>query len=98
MHILTVAYGRPRDPEEFDRHYARIHRPLAEKLPGLEEFVTRHCSAIDGSQPPYYLIAELSFPSKASLDTALSLLEGQAAAADLENFAAGGVTMFAQYD
>ncbi|WP_037366111.1 EthD family reductase [Amycolatopsis orientalis] len=98
MYVLTVAYGRPEDAEAFDRHYARVHRPLAERVPGLVGFSARHCSALDGSEPPYYLVAELSFLTEDSLTEALSSPEGQAAAADLENFADGGVTMFVQYD
>ena len=42
---------------------------------------------------PYHLVAELSFDSMADLQAGLASPEGQAAAADLANFATGGVTL-----
>jgi len=62
MHVLTVCYGHPADPAAFDAYYTSTHAPLAEKLPGMASFTYRHCESLDGSQPPYYLLAELSFP------------------------------------
>ena len=68
MHVLTVCYGHPADPAAFDSYYFSTHRPLAEKIPGLASFTARHCDSLDGSQPPYYLLAELSFASQEALD------------------------------
>ena len=59
MHVLTVCYGHPTDPAAFDAYYTSTHAPLAEKIPGMTSFTHRHCASPDGSQPPYYLIAEL---------------------------------------
>jgi uncharacterized protein (TIGR02118 family) len=98
MHVLTVCYGHPADPAAFDAYYESTHRPLAEKLPGLTSFTARHCESLDGSQPPYFLIAELAFPSREAMDAALSSPEGHAAAADVPNYATGGATMFAARD
>ena len=98
MHVLTVCYGHPADPAAFDAYYASTHRPLAEKLPGLDSFTARHCASLDGSAPPYYLIAELGFASQEALGAALESAEGQAAAADVANYADGGATMFVAYD
>ena len=55
-------------------------------------------SANVGSQPPYFLIAELSFPSQEAMGASLSSPEAQAANADVPNFATGGVTIFIAYD
>lgn len=98
MHVLTVGYGHPADPAAFDAYYQSTHRPLAGKVPGLLAFTARHCTALDGSVPPYHLVAELSFASQEALAAALASPEGQAAAADIANFADGGVTMFVQHD
>jgi uncharacterized protein (TIGR02118 family) len=98
MHVLTVCYGHPADPAAFDTHYMSTHVPLAEKLPGLDSFTYRHCASLDGSQPPYYLLAELSFASQEALGAAMASPEGQVAGADVANFATGGVTMFVAYD
>jgi uncharacterized protein (TIGR02118 family) len=72
--------------------------PLAEKIPGLASFTYRHCDSLDGSQPPYHLLAELSFASREALNVGLSSPEGAAAAGDVPNFATGGVTMFVAHD
>lgn len=98
MHVLTVCYGHPDDPAAFDAYYQGTHAPLVEKIPGLGGFTFRHCASLDDSPPPYYLIAELSFASREILIEALRSPEGQAAAADVANFADGGVAMFVAYD
>lgn len=98
MHVLTVCYGHPTDPAAFDAHYTNTHAPLAEKIPGMSSFTYRHTASLDGTQPPYYLIAELSFPSQEVMGAALGSPEAGAATADVPNFATGGVTMFVAYD
>jgi uncharacterized protein (TIGR02118 family) len=98
MHVLTVCYGHPADPAAFDAYYTSTHAPLAEKIPGMASFTHRHCVSLDGSQPPYYLLAELSFPSREAMNAALTSPESQAATADVPNFATGGVTIFVAHD
>jgi len=98
MHVLTVCYGHPADPAAFDAYYTSTHVPLAEKIPGMTSFTFRHCASLDGSQPPYHLLAELSFPSAEALNAGLASPEGAAAAGDVPNFATGGVTMFIAHD
>jgi uncharacterized protein (TIGR02118 family) len=98
MHVLTVCYGHPTDPAAFDAYYTSTHAPLAEKITGMTSFTHRHCASPDGSQPPYYLIAELSFPSLEAMNASQGSPEARAAAADVPNFATGGVTMFVAYD
>jgi uncharacterized protein (TIGR02118 family) len=51
--------------------------------------------ALAGTAP--HLVAILEFDSMADLGAALASSEGQAAAADLPNFASGGVTLL-MYD
>jgi uncharacterized protein (TIGR02118 family) len=98
MHILTVLYGQPDDPAAFDAYYTGTHVPLADKIPDLRNFTYRHCSSLDGSTPPYHLIAELSFDSLESLQSAMGSAEGQAAADDVPNFASGGATMMVAHE
>jgi uncharacterized protein (TIGR02118 family) len=98
MHVLTVCYGHPADPAAFDAYYTSTHAPLAEKIPDMASFTHRHCASLDGSQPPYYLIAELSFASQEAMGAALASPEAQAATADVPNFASGGVTIFVAHD
>jgi uncharacterized protein (TIGR02118 family) len=91
---LVVAYGHPTDPGAFDDHYASTHTPLAQKIPDLRRFEAgKVLGTADGSQAPYYLIAELLFDDLESLQSALGSPEGQAAAGDVGNFATGGATL-----
>ncbi len=91
---LVVAYGTPDDPAAFDEYYAATHVPLAEKIPDVRRFEWgKVVGTPDGSPAPYYFIAELWFDNAESLQAAFGSAEGQAAGADVANFATGGVTM-----
>jgi uncharacterized protein (TIGR02118 family) len=88
---FLVLYGRPHDPEAFDRHYRDVHIPLAKKLPGLRRYtISRDTTPVRGGEP-YYLVAELDWDDMPALQRALQSPEGQAAAADVPNLADGGV-------
>jgi len=91
---LVVAYGAPEDPAAFEAHYASRHRPLAEKIPGLQRFEAgKVLGTPDGSEAPYSFIAELWFESADALQAGMASDEGQAAAADVPTFASGGATL-----
>ena len=91
----TALYGHPEDPDAFDEHYARTHVPLVEKMPNLQRFEAAKVVATpDGIDLPYYLIAELYFEDLEQLQGGFVADEGQAVAADFQNFATGGVTLF----
>jgi uncharacterized protein (TIGR02118 family) len=91
---LIVAYGHPTDPEAFDQYYASTHVPLTEKIPNMQRFEAgKVLGTPDGSEPPYYFVAELAFDDSQALQAALGSPEGQAAAGDLANFATGGATL-----
>ncbi len=36
MHRLTVLYGHPTNPDEFDRYYHEVHIPIAKKNEGSQ--------------------------------------------------------------
>lgn len=94
MICLTVLYGQPTDPEEFDRYYRETHIPLASKIPNLKGYTLDKPTSINPEQKsPYHLIACLYFENMETLQSGLSSPEGQAAAGDVPNFATGGVTM-----
>ncbi len=91
---LVVAYGAPDDPAAFDEYYANTHDPLARKIPNLRRFETgKVLGTPDGSPPPYYFIAELWFEDVAELEASMASEGGQAAGADVANFATGGATL-----
>jgi uncharacterized protein (TIGR02118 family) len=90
---LTILYGKPTDPAAFDEHYANTHAPLASKIPGLQRYEWGKVNSLDGSEPPYYLIADLWYEDMAAMGAGMGSPEGTAAGADVENFASGGVTV-----
>ena len=95
MTRLTVLYGHPTDPAEFDRYYREVHIPLAKKMQGLKGWTIGKCEAATlGERPPYYMIVGLYADSRADLEATLASPEGQATIADVENFATGGATFF----
>ena len=92
MKRVIVKYGIPSDPVSFNNHYVSIHVPLVNKMPFIKSF-EYSCGSITSSDQDanYQLIAILSYDSQDELDKSLNSSEGQAAVADLENFATGGV-------
>ena len=92
---LIVLYGKPEDPSAFDAYYGSTHAPLAEKIPNLRRYEHgKALSSADGSEAPYHYFADLSFDDADALQAGMSSPEGEAAGADIANFATGGVTMF----
>jgi uncharacterized protein (TIGR02118 family) len=90
----TLLYGHPTDAGAFEKYYAETHLPIAAKMKGVDKLeLTKFISAPDGSKAAYYRMAELSFSNPAQLQETMGSPEGQAAVADLANFATGGVTM-----
>ena len=98
MAKLIALYKTPADPAAFDRYYRDVHTPIAKTVPGLRALeITRGGVHMLGGPSPYYLIAVLTFDSVAAIQAAMSTPEGQATAADLGNFASGGVdVLFAE--
>src|SRR5579875_1138055 len=91
---LVVAYGHPEDPAAFDRHYAETHVPLAQQIPNVRRFEAgRVLGTADGSDAPYYFIAELWFDDVEQLQASMDSAEGQAAGEDVGTFATGGATL-----
>jgi uncharacterized protein (TIGR02118 family) len=94
MMKITVLYGHPKSPDEFEKYYESTHLPLAGKIKGVDRLeLTKFISAPDGGKPAFYRMAELYFATQAQMEQSLGSAEGQAAVADFENFATGGVTV-----
>ena len=92
MAKVLALYKTPADPAAFDRYYYDVHVPIAKKTPGLRRYeVSRGTIGMLGGRSPYHLLAVLTFDSVADVQAALTSPEGQATAADIGNFATGGV-------
>ncbi|MEU1426562.1 EthD family reductase [Nocardia sp. NPDC005746] len=93
MYRLSILYGHPQDPAAFDEYYWNTHIPIAREMTGLKKWTIGHGESADPSQPsPYYLVVGLYADSRAELEAVLASPQGQAAVADVPNFATGGVT------
>jgi uncharacterized protein (TIGR02118 family) len=91
---LYAFYGSPDDPAAFDKHYRDVHTPLVLAMPNLVGFaVSRRMAAPAEGEPEHYVIAEMTFRDTAGMEASLASPEGEAAVADLANFATGGVTV-----
>lgn len=89
---LTVLYGHPINPAEFDRYYHETHIPIARKMKGLKGWTIGKCeSAKPGEPPAYYMIVGLYAETRADMEAILASPEGQATIADVPRFATGGV-------
>jgi uncharacterized protein (TIGR02118 family) len=95
MARLLVMYRTPQDTGAFDRYYAGTHVPLAKRLPGLRKYeISRGAVASPAGASDYHLIAILQFDHVPAIEAAVASPEGQAAVADLANFATGGADIF----
>ena len=91
---LSVLYGHPADPAAFEAYYLGTHLPLAAATPGLGRTeISKGLPGPDGAPPPFYRLFEAWFDSPAHLAAVSSTPAWQQVAADLPNFASGGVTL-----
>jgi len=93
MHKVLALYPPPKDPVHFKRYYEETHLPLAAQLPGL--LASRHTFSIEGvgSPSPYFCIWEGEFADAKAMGDSMESPMGQKVAADVANYATGGVTI-----
>jgi 4-carboxymuconolactone decarboxylase len=93
MHRVLALYPRPHDPAHFKKYYVEKHLPLAAQMPGL--LSSRYSFAIEGvgAPSPYFCVWEGEFASEAAMAAATQSEIGQKVAADVANYATGGVTI-----
>ncbi|GAB3261082.1 EthD domain-containing protein [Arthrobacter pigmenti] len=93
MYRVSILYGTPADQQAFDQYYREVHIPIAKRMRDLTGWTLTWVGQQDGDlAPAVHLIADLYAADKASMDAILASDEGQAAAADVGNFATGGIT------
>ena len=95
---LIALYSQPDDTDAFDAHYRDVHTPIVRRYPQIRAIRLTKAAGVGGRLATYYLIAEMTFDSRADLDEALASDAGQQSARDLRNFAAAGVTLFVADD
>ncbi len=91
---MSVIYGHPTDAAAFEQYYTETHMPLVAKMQGLRRFeASKVVGTPDGSKPAYYRMADLYFDSPDHMKQVMATPEARATAADLKNFATGGVKL-----
>jgi uncharacterized protein (TIGR02118 family) len=99
MYRLSVLYGVPKDPAEFDRYYREVHIPVARRMRGLARWtITPILKPPDGSVLPYHMIADLYTRTREQMDAVLASPEGRAAREDLDNFVTGSVAFLTGFE
>jgi uncharacterized protein (TIGR02118 family) len=94
MARLVAMYKTPKDATAFDKYYFETHVPLAKKVPGLRKYEVSEGPVASPAGPSgFHLIATLHFDDLAAIQAALASPQGQTTAADLQNFATGGVDL-----
>ena len=90
---LIALYRKPDDVDAFLRHYHEVHLPLVQKTPHLLKAEVGEVTGSPMGEPPYFYVAEMSFPDQARFDEAMRSPENRAAGKDLMSFARDIVTM-----
>jgi uncharacterized protein (TIGR02118 family) len=90
---LIAMFRKPVDVQAFDRAYFETHIPLVNKVPGLQRVEVSRITGGLGGEPDFYLIAELYFPDKETMDHAMASPENAEAGKNLMTFARGLVTL-----
>jgi uncharacterized protein (TIGR02118 family) len=95
---LIALYSQPDDPAAFDSHYRDVHAPIVRRYPNLRDVRLTKADGLGGRPAAFYLLAEMSFDSRADLDEALASEAGRESGRDLRNFAQAGVTLLVADD
>lgn len=94
---VTVLYNQPKDTAAFEKYYAEKHVPLfashAQEIGVTRAELIKFSATIDGQRPALYREADLRWDSRAALEKGIATPGFKAVAADLANFATGGVTV-----
>jgi uncharacterized protein (TIGR02118 family) len=88
MAKMTVIYKTPKDKDFFERHYFKVHIPLAKQLPGLIKYEINDGPIISlTGHSETYRIANIYFDSLEAMMTSFQSEIGQKCAADRKFFA-----------
>ncbi|UXX96675.1 EthD family reductase [Streptomyces sp. AD2-2] len=93
MHKLVVLYPAPADPDHFRDYYVTTHLPLVTRMPGLLAWHYTFDVTTTQGQTPYFAVFEAEFADAAALTAARASPQGREVAADVTNYATGGVVV-----
>ena len=89
LKFVVVLYKKPDMSEsEFHNFLRQVHGPMALKIPGLRKYFQNHVASDPRrNHPGWSAIVELYFDDWTSMEAAWATPEGQAATADVGQFA-----------
>ncbi len=90
---LIALYKKPANIDAFEQHYARVHIPLAEKIPGIRKTEWTRFLASPSGEAPYYMMYEMYFDNMDAYKAAMQSDANKAAGQDLLSFAKDLVTL-----
>jgi uncharacterized protein (TIGR02118 family) len=91
---LTVLYGTPKDPAEFEKYYLQKHMPIASAVKDVRRVeLAKGLPGPDGKPPAFYRITELWFDSPELFQQVTATPQWKAVVDDVPNFASGGATV-----
>jgi len=87
MFKLIAIYKIPKDVTAFEEHYAKVHTPLAKKIPNLQELRINRVFGGPQGKSNTHMIAELCFADKAAFQAGMGSAEALASGKDVMGFA-----------
>jgi uncharacterized protein (TIGR02118 family) len=91
---ITVLYGAPKDPAQFEKYYAETHMPMVYAVNEIKRTeLATGLPGPGGSPPPFYRITELWFDSAEQLKQVAGTAQWKKIVDDVPNFASGGATV-----
>lgn len=90
---IIVLFGKPKDPELFDRQYWEEHIPIAKQMPGLRKYTVQKILPPPKGDPAFYQVVELEFDNMQTLKTATSSQAGRESTRHGAQIATGGMTI-----
>jgi len=90
---LIVCFPHPKDAAAFEKAYTEVHLPMARPIlarTGAQKAVFTKLSHSPQGKPHFHRIAEIHFPSEASLNEALASPDMQNAVAHANQISTGG--------
>ena len=89
LKFMVVLYKKPEMSEkDFHRFLREVHGPMALKIPGLRRYVQNHVvEDAKRKHPGWSAIVELYFDDWSTMEAAWATPEGEAATADVGEFA-----------
>jgi uncharacterized protein (TIGR02118 family) len=89
---IIVLFGKPTDPQLFDKQYWDDHVPMAKKMPGLRKYTVHKVVSAPRGEPAFYQVVELEFDNMDSLKNAIASQAGKDSGRHGVKIATGGMT------